>query len=171
MRHRLFSLATFSKLELTSVPSVRYMSMATSKTVAPYGSWKSPITSDILTQKNVSFGEIAVISSSNHKAKIAFIENRPEEAGRAAIVKKQIDLKTLASPSVQEDIDLTQGRYNARSGVHEYGGGALRRAGEGTLLFTDYSSYNVLELREGLEAKQITKGESNSKEAIFRGLL
>ncbi|PWN87003.1 hypothetical protein FA10DRAFT_304431 [Acaromyces ingoldii] len=122
-----------------------------SKTVAPYGTWKSPISADLLAQKRLTFGEIAVVAQQRSHADIAYVENRPWEKGRAALIHQRI---ALAAPSdgaavtvEGEGRDVTLGKYNARSGVHEYGGGALAPAqpGSGKVLFSDITSSSVYE--------------------------
>lgn len=130
------------------------------KVIAPYGTWTSPITADLLTQKSVSFGEIAVTRKSTSSAEIVFVENRPQEGGRAALMKKTIDLIKLTAEDSKEEKDLTKGKYNARSGVHEYGGGALASSGEDKLLFTDYSTFGVFEVVGEGEPKELTAGAS-----------
>ena len=52
-----------------------------SKTVTPYGTWKSPITSEHLIVDKVTLKELKTSNSS-----IYFVENRPQEKGRAVIV-------------------------------------------------------------------------------------
>lgn len=145
------------------IPTIRNMSSFTaekSKTVAPYGAWKSPITADLLTQKNVRLGEIAVTRTSGSSAEIVFVENRPQEGGRAALVKRTIDLATLSPNESKNEIDLTKEKYNARSGVHEYGGGSMASSGDDKLLFTDYNTFAVFEVKGEEEPKKLTAGMS-----------
>lgn len=130
------------------------------KIVAPYGTWKSPITADILTQKKVVFGEIAIISNNELVADIAFVENRPQEGGRAALVKKTIDLQKLQiKTGSNEEVDLTKGKHNVRSGVHEYGGGALKSSRQGAVVYTDYKSFDVFEVEGEGEPRKLTSGK------------
>lgn len=104
-------------------------------TVAPYGTWQSPITPDLLTRGSISFGELAVVPSSpstSESLRLAYIENRPAEKGRAAVVVTELRPNAPSS-------DITQGQHNARSAVHEYGGGALTVSPvDSAILFTDY---------------------------------
>lgn len=128
-------------------------SSGSSKTVAPYGTWKSPISADLLAQKRLTFGEIAVVAQQRSHADIAYVENRPWEKGRAALIHQRVALATAPSASggaitvEGEGRDVTLGKYNARSGVHEYGGGALAPAqpGSGRVLFSDITSSSVYE--------------------------
>ncbi len=48
---------------------------------APYGSWKSPITSELITSESVTLDQVQVDSGA-----IYWIERRPGEQGRCTIV-------------------------------------------------------------------------------------
>ncbi|MGD2053398.1 MAG: S9 family peptidase, partial [Gammaproteobacteria bacterium] len=78
------------------------------KNNASCGSWKSPITSDLITTASVTPGEIRLFNGS-----LYWLERRPAEAGRTVIVRYSDNKKT----------DLLPPPFNARSRVHEYGGG------------------------------------------------
>ncbi|PWN21138.1 alpha/beta-hydrolase [Microstroma glucosiphilum] len=109
------------------------------RTIAPYGTWKSPITPELLTSKAVTFGELAVpsLSKSPSASHLIFIENRPQEQGRAAVIRWSLDKSTSTTAQVGQD--LTLAKFNARSGVHEYGGGAVAASSvDGSVIFTDY---------------------------------
>ncbi|PWN26378.1 hypothetical protein BDZ90DRAFT_280890 [Jaminaea rosea] len=101
--------------------------------VARYGTWESPITPDLLTQGAISFGEITVVGS---PPRVVYIENRPVEKGRAALV----DIGTVEDEGKSEPADITRGEINARSAVHEYGGGALASSDleGGIVVFASY---------------------------------
>ena len=81
-------------------------------TVAPFGSWASPITGEVLVQASVSLGGPAFAAGD-----LWWSELRPTEAGRVQIVRKG-----LAGAEVGHDV-LPDG-FSARTRVHEYGGGA-----------------------------------------------
>ncbi|PIE80714.1 MAG: peptidase [Chloroflexi bacterium] len=78
--------------------------------VSAYGSWKSPITSDMIVSSDLSLGEIVLAGES-----VYWIEGRPEENGRSALVKWSADNGLE---------DVVPSGYNIRSQVHEYGGSA-----------------------------------------------
>ena len=80
------------------------------KTIAPYGSWKSPITTDLMTAKTVSLVEACVDGED-----IYWIESRPLEMGRYVIMRRTPDGNVT---------ECTPPDFNARTAVHEYGGGA-----------------------------------------------
>jgi dipeptidyl aminopeptidase/acylaminoacyl peptidase len=78
--------------------------------IAPYGSWKSPITADAIVADSIGVGSIVLDGTD-----IYWLESRPQEAGRNVIVRR-----TAAG----ELTDITPPEYNVRSRVHEYGGAA-----------------------------------------------
>jgi dipeptidyl aminopeptidase/acylaminoacyl peptidase len=84
--------------------------------IAPFGSWVSPVTTDLMTSKTVGLGSLSVDGDS-----VYWLESRPNEAGRSALVR------WTASDGIAE---LTPPPVNIGSRVHEYGGGAYAvRAG------------------------------------------
>src|SRR6478752_77711 len=93
-------------------------------TVAPYGSWHSPVTSQMLVQGAVRFGDVAVDGET-----LYWVEGRPEEQGRYAIVRRTPDGKID---------DILPAPFSARTTVHEYGGGAIT-ASDHSVFFTNYS--------------------------------
>lgn len=81
-----------------------------SKEKVPYGSWRSPITSDLVVQDSVGLSQPLLDSGS-----VYWIESRAQEKGRAVIVRLAPDGSAR---------DVTPQRFNVRTKVHEYGGGA-----------------------------------------------
>ena len=77
-------------------------------TVAPYGAWRSPITSALLVEQTVRLSNLVVDGDT-----IYWNELRPAEGGRQVIVRRLPDGAT-------EDV-LPEG-FSARTLVHEYGG-------------------------------------------------
>lgn len=150
------------------------MSAKADKITAPYGRWKSPITSDLIVQQNISFGEIRsfypiVPNQSNGSGEgkstdILWTENRPQEKGRAALIRATFDEPSLSSSASHQidlqhtETDITEGNYNARSGVHEYGGGVIGVGSDGSVLFTDYdpSKWDVYRLAPGTSSSSST---------------
>ncbi|MFN8590009.1 MAG: S9 family peptidase [Thermomicrobiales bacterium] len=91
--------------------------------VAPYGTWRSPITADLITGRRVGLASPRLDGDD-----IYWIEARPEEAGRSVIVRRRAD-GTIR--------DAIPAGFNARSRVHEYGGGAYV-IDAGTLIFANF---------------------------------
>ena len=83
-------------------------------TTAPYGSWPSPITTDLVASEGgVQFGSVDVSEDG-----VYWTESRPQEQGRTALVFR---------PHGGEFVDVVPPDFNVRSRVHEYGGGAWFR--------------------------------------------
>src|ERR1051325_4496890 len=76
---------------------------------APYGSWKSPITSDLIVRESIGLTQLRLAEGNAY-----WIEMRPSEGGRQVIVRHGRD---------DQRTDLTPTGFNARTRVHEYGGG------------------------------------------------
>ena len=96
--------------------------------VSPYGSWKSPITSDLIVSGTVGLGQIAIDGDD-----IYWVEGRPSEAGRSVIVRRTPDGKIS---------DITPAPFNVRTRVHEYGGGSFVVAG-GTIYFSHFADGRI----------------------------
>ena len=78
---------------------------------SPYGSWKSPITSDLIVQDSISILDVLMDGDA-----VYWLEGRPREAGRYVLVRQD------ANGSAK---DLTPAPFNVRTRVHEYGGGSV----------------------------------------------
>jgi len=76
--------------------------------VVPYGSWNSPITSELIVKESVGLSQVRTFDN-----QIYWIEMRPSEGGRQVIVRHAAD----------GNVDVTPREFNARTRVHEYGGG------------------------------------------------
>jgi len=108
---------------------------------APYGSWKSPITSELIVSQTIGLGAIAVDGDD-----IYWIEARPMEAGRNVIVRRRPD------GAIE---DVTPAPFNARTRVHEYGGAAYAVA-DGTVYFSNFSDQRLYRQRAGAAPEVIT---------------
>ena len=97
-------------------------------TISPYGSWKSPITSEAIVAGVVGIGT-AVFDGEV----IYWLESRPQEGGRSVIVRRRPD-GTVA--------DVIHSPFNARSRVHEYGGAAFT-VRKGTVYFANFTDQRV----------------------------
>jgi dipeptidyl aminopeptidase/acylaminoacyl peptidase len=91
---------------------------------AQYGSWKSPITSDLIVAQSVGLPDVRLDGQT-----LYWLETRPQEQGRSVIV---------CAPVNGAPIDITPPPYNARTRVHEYGGGSWTVSG-GTVIFSNFS--------------------------------
>ncbi len=104
------------------------MSGMSNSTVAPYGSWKSPIAADRVAAKSIQLVDIAADG-----ADVYWVELRPAEGGRNVIVQRKPDGTT---------VDRTPKGFNARTRVHEYGGGAYAVA-DGVIWFSNDSDQRI----------------------------
>ncbi|MEG4110733.1 MULTISPECIES: S9 family peptidase [unclassified Microcoleus] len=97
-------------------------------TVSPYGSWKSPISSDLIVSGTVGLGQIAIDGDDNY-----WVEGRPSEAGRSVLVRRTPD-GTIS--------DVTPHPFNVRTRVNEYGGAAFAVAG-GVVYFSHFADQRI----------------------------
>ncbi|MDF0552755.1 S9 family peptidase [Kamptonema sp. UHCC 0994] len=96
--------------------------------IANYGSWKSPITSDLIVSGTIGLGGISLDGDD-----IYWMEGRPSEGGRNVIVRRTSD-GTIA--------DVTPPPFNVRTRVHEYGGGAFLVA-DRTVYFSNFTDQRL----------------------------
>jgi dipeptidyl aminopeptidase/acylaminoacyl peptidase len=94
----------------------------------PYGSWPTPITSEVAVARAVALGKVVVDGED-----VIWSELRPAEGGRTALVRRSRDGETQELLSVEE---------NARTAVHEYGGGGWW-ANDGTVWFASWSDQRL----------------------------
>jgi dipeptidyl aminopeptidase/acylaminoacyl peptidase len=94
-------------------------------TAGPYGSWKSPITSDLIVAQSIALSEVRLDGED-----VYWLEGRPQEQGRLVVVRAD----WIGSHAA----DMTPKPYSARTRVHEYGGGAWTVAG-GVVYFSNFS--------------------------------
>ncbi len=98
-----------------------------SKKIAPYGSWKSPITTELLTRGGLRLGEARMDGRD-----IYCLEGRPAEAGRNVVVRV----------ARGKAADITPAAFNARNRVHEYGGGSYA-VHEGAVYFSNWADQRI----------------------------
>ena len=109
--------------------------------IAPYGSWKSPITSDLIVGGSIGLSQPLMDGSD-----LYWIEMRPTEGGRSVIVKR--DALGMVT-------DINPQPFNARTRVHEYGGGdyAVR---DGAVYFANFSDQRLYASIGGATPEPIT---------------
>src|SRR5262249_57773883 len=95
---------------------------------APYGSWKSPIPSDLIVAGTIGLGQVAADGDD-----VYWSEGRPAEAGRVVIVRRTPDGRAA---------DVNPPPYNARTRVHEYGEGAWA-VHRGVVYFTHFDDQRL----------------------------
>ncbi|KAJ2519143.1 Esterase lipase thioesterase active site [Coemansia sp. RSA 2049] len=116
---------------------------AETATVAPYGSWRSPITADkIATAAKV---KSMVRVDPAQPTQVYWLETRPAEGGRYTLLRTE--LGSHESPS-----EITPGQqWNVRTAVHEYGGGAYA-VYDGMVVFSNWETQGVYLIHDSAEA-------------------
>ena len=109
--------------------------------VSRYGSWKSPITSDLIVSGAIGLGQIAIDGED-----IYWVETRPQEKGRYVVVK----LAPGGRP-----VDVTPIPFNARTRVHEYGGGGFT-ASDDLIYFSNFADQRLYRFGAAGEPQAIT---------------
>ncbi|MBE9029487.1 S9 family peptidase [filamentous cyanobacterium LEGE 11480] len=98
------------------------------QSIARYGEWKSPISSDLIVAGTVGLGQICLDTD-----RVYWSESRPTEAGRNVIVSWQPNGTTQ---------EINPAPFNARTRVHEYGGGAFQ-VQNGTVYFSNFADQQI----------------------------
>lgn len=128
---------------------------------APYGSWKSPITSDLVVAQSIPLSEPDFDGED-----IVWLELRPQEGGRQVLVRR--------TPAGEVE-DLTPPPFNVRTRVHEYGGGAYVMDESGVIYFSNFTDQRLYRLDPGQPPRAITpQSELRYADAVVdprRGLL
>ena len=108
-------------------------------TVRPYGTWPSPLEADPISRIPFASDGLSVAWPS-----VRWLESRPVEGGRLALVEWRAGGMT----------ELTPERFNVRSRVHEYGGGACWFH-VGTAYCSEFSDSRLYRIEDG-EAMPLT---------------
>jgi acetyl esterase/lipase len=113
------------------------------KSVAPYGSWPSPISIEQFADAGDPFYRYAIVDFDD--AGVLWLEERSDEGGRSALVRNGVDVGTPG--------------FNARTRVHEYGGAAVWTHG-GAIFASSFDDGRVYRL-EGSIAVPLTPEPSH----------
>ncbi len=100
----------------------------------PYGAWKSPITAEMIVENAIRFQDLALDGDD-----LYWSEMRPNEGGRYVIVHHLPDGRIE---------DVTPPEFNARTRVHEYGGGAFV-VDNGLIIFANFADQRLYTQRLG----------------------
>jgi dipeptidyl aminopeptidase/acylaminoacyl peptidase len=105
-----------------------------------YGSWKSPITASLIAQGAVGLAQPEPVEDA-----VYWLEQRPAEGGRYVVVRR----------SKGETSDAIASGFNARTRVHEYGGGAYLVDGP-TVFFSNFEDQRLYRQEPGDVPRPIT---------------
>lgn len=111
-------------------------------TPAPFGTWPSPITLDLLVE-----GAVGLSFPSLVQGRAYWVESRPAEAGRLVLRR--------SAPDGSEAEDVFGPDYSVRTLAHEYGGLCYVVDGE-TVYFSNYSDQRLYRMSPGEEPRPIT---------------
>ncbi|MBW0105202.1 S9 family peptidase [Pseudonocardia sp. KRD291] len=124
-------------------------------TISGYGSWSTPVTSELVVAAAVRLGAVHPDGDD-----VLWAEGRPAEGGRTQLVRR--------APG-GEPADLLPAGSDARTGVHEYGGGAwwvgdgYRGSGPGPVWFVEWSDQRLYRLDPGAEPLALTPEPSSPR--------
>jgi dipeptidyl aminopeptidase/acylaminoacyl peptidase len=110
-------------------------------TVAPYGTWTSPITAEAITAGQVGLGQPSLDRGCSY-----WLEARPQEAGRTVLVRR------TAGGARQ---DLTPAPFYVRTRVHEYGGGAYA-VKDGVIVAANFADQRLYRIEDGTAPRPLT---------------
>ena len=109
-----------------------------------FGSWESTITTDLMLNSSVGLGEISIFGDD-----VYWVEMRANEGGRYVVVKRAADGK---------ESDVIPSDYNARTRVHEYGGGSYLATERG-VVFSNFSDQCLYLIDANNKCNKLTEQE------------
>jgi dipeptidyl aminopeptidase/acylaminoacyl peptidase len=98
------------------------------QTIAPYGTWTSPLTAARVTAGALRFDHLVLDGDD-----LYWVEGRASEGGRYVVVRRTPDGRIT---------DVTPTGFNVRSRVHEYGGAAYT-VHRGTVYFVNFADQRI----------------------------
>lgn len=116
--------------------------MTQHKTIAPFGTWASPVTVEQVAGQTVGLSGLSADGDA-----LAWLELRPAERGRTVLVARS------AAGVVEE---LTPAPFDVASRVHEYGGGAYAMQG-GRVVFSDKADGAVWLIEPGQAPRPVSR--------------
>ncbi|MEB3309245.1 MAG: S9 family peptidase [Snowella sp.] len=119
--------------------------------IAPFGSWKSPITADAILAGSIGLGVVAIDGDT-----LYWLEGRPAEKGRNVLVKRD---------SQGTVTDITLAPLNVRTRVHEYGGGSFLIVNQ-TIYFVNFADQQIYIQALNSEPQKLTS-DSQKRFADF----
>jgi dipeptidyl aminopeptidase/acylaminoacyl peptidase len=125
-------------------------------TIAPYGSWRSPIEAQTVAAAGRRLAAPALAGD----GAVWWAEGRPSEGGRVVLMRQSVrrlsDIDVQATNGGDGPEEVTPAGFNVRTRVHEYGGGAWSLAGDDLVLFVNFADQRLYSQRLGEEPVAIT---------------
>ena len=119
--------------------------------ITAYGAWPSPVDAELVASGSRGYAELRGRGDA-----LFWLESRPDEAGRSTLIHWH-----EGAPR-----ELTPAPFNARSRVHEYGGGAFCVADD-RVYFVNFADQNIYGIRfDGDEVDalcQVTEGDATER--------
>lgn len=123
-------------------------------TIAPYGSWPSPLSASDASAGSARFDGARFVGDD-----IWWGESLPSEGGRSS-VRRRTEGGGVA--------DVLPSPWDARSRVHEYGGGAWTTSPDGRLFFVEKTDQRVWALRPGEDPVALTPADPAARHGGLR---
>ncbi|MGC8465131.1 MAG: prolyl oligopeptidase family serine peptidase [Acidimicrobiales bacterium] len=101
-------------------------------TIAPYGTWTSKISAEMLVSETVRLASLSSFDGST----LLWTEGRPQEGGRSVIVRRHAD-GTIT--------DVLPAPFSARTLAHEYGG-SCHVEHNGVVYFTNFDDQRIYQV-------------------------
>ncbi|TMG44187.1 MAG: S9 family peptidase [Chloroflexi bacterium] len=125
-------------------------------TTAPYGSWGSPITAEVLTRGSIDFRYLTASGDT-----LYWVEGRPNEDGRDVLVRRTADGRIA---------DAVPREFNTRTRVHEYGGGAVAVRGT-SAVFSNFADQRLYRVDDGGAPVAITPETAEASHRYADGVV
>ena len=111
------------------------------KKIAPFGSWPSEITTQLMTAGTIGLSETRLFNGT-----VYWLESRPQEQGRTVIVRQDTN-------GSHEEVIPSE--YSCRTRVHEYGGACYLPTTAG-LFFVNHEDQQIYKVDSDQKISQLT---------------
>jgi dipeptidyl aminopeptidase/acylaminoacyl peptidase len=124
------------------------------RTIAPYGTWSSPVTAQMVARAGVRLSLPWLEDDV-----VWWLEGRAAEAGRVVLVRAEPG----AAPT-----DVVPAGFNVRTSVHEYGGGAYC-VHRGTAFFSNFDDQRLYRVEPGSDPVPISPDADGRRDRYADG--
>jgi dipeptidyl aminopeptidase/acylaminoacyl peptidase len=123
------------------------------KQIANYGGWKSPISAQKIANGSISLSQVI-----KDEKDIYWVEGRPSQGGRSVIVR--CNSKGVIADAISEN-------HNARTRVHEYGGGSYD-VSRGVIYYSNFADQRIYRQDKKEKPVAITPDDSTQRYADIK---